>query len=213
MNESPDPDARLRPPLEALAARDGDIARALAACGLPPRREMPGGFAGLVRAIVAQQVSAQAARAIMARLHAGLPDLTPEAILGLDIESARALGLSRPKLAYLQGLAAAVADGALDLDALAQAPDDSVLARLTAFKGVGRWTAESYLLFALERPDVFPAQDLALQEAARRLKGLPTRPDTARLRDLAEAWRPWRSAAARFLWHIYRHPGVPTPEG
>jgi len=213
MNETPEPDERLRPALEALAGRDRDIARALDACGLPPRREMPGGFAGLVRAIVAQQVSAKAARAIMARLRAGVPELTPAAIRELDADSARALGLSRPKLGYLQGLAAAVADGALDLDALAEAPDDAVMERLTAFKGVGRWTAESYLLFALARPDVFPAQDLALQEAARRLKGLPARPDTAALRDLAEGWRPWRSAAARFLWHIYRHPGVPDAAG
>mgnify|MGYP006421828427 CR=1 FL=1 len=213
MNETPEPDTDLQPALDALAARDADIARALDTCGLPPRREMPGGFAGLARAIVAQQVSAQAARAIMGRLTTALPALTPEAILDLDAEQARAVGLSRPKLGYLQGLARAVAAGDLDFDALAAESDEAVMTRLTAFKGVGRWTAESFLLFGLRRPDVFPAQDLALQHAARRLKALPARPDAAHLRDLAEAWRPWRSAAARFLWHIYRHPGLPESDG
>jgi len=201
------PDESLRPALEALAARDPHVARAYEACGLPPVRRHPPDFGGLVRIIAAQQVSAHAARAIIARLDAALGELTPAAMLGLDEDSARTIGLSRQKLRYARGLAEAIQAGELDFDDLARAPDEEVMARLTACKGVGRWTAEIFLLFALQRPDVFPAQDLALQVAAQRLKGLAERPSAAGLREVAEDWRPYRSAAARFLWHLYRHPG------
>ncbi len=206
------PDESLRPALEALAARDPHVARGYAACGLPPARRHPPDFGGLVRIIAAQQVSAQAARAIIARLDAALGGITPEAMLALDEDAARAIGLSRQKVRYARGLAEAVRAGELDFEGLARAPDDEVMARLTACKGVGRWTAEIFLLFALQRPDVFPAQDLALQVAAQRLKGLPERPSATGLREVAEDWRPYRSAAARFLWHLYRHPGAPTAE-
>jgi len=106
-----------------------------------------------------------------------------------------------------------VAGGALDLDGLAGRDDDAALAALTALKGIGRWTAEIYLLFALERPDVWPAGDLALCVAAQHLKRLDARPDEASMRALGEGWRPHRSAAARFLWHLYRHPGVALGAG
>src|SRR5690606_3713842 len=109
---------------------------------------------------------------------------------------------------YGRGLAHALTSGALDLEALEQMADEEAIAALIGLKGIGRWTAEIYLLFALERPDVFPADDLAVAVAAQRLKGLETRPSGRSLRAMAEAWRPHRSAAARFLWHYYRHPGV-----
>jgi DNA-3-methyladenine glycosylase II len=209
MIEESAPDTELKPPLETLAERDADIAEAYRNCGLPPMRRRSGDFGGLVRTIAAQQVSASAAKAIIERLESALPDLTPRAVAALDLDGARAIGLSRQKHGYIQGIAHAVLNGELDFDALARADDETVMAELTALKGVGRWTAESFLLFGLRRPDVFPAQDLALQMAAKRLKGLAERPSAPALREIADPWRPHRSAAARFLWHIYRHPGAP----
>jgi DNA-3-methyladenine glycosylase II len=209
MSEDAAPDESLRPALDALAERDADIASAYEACGLPKQRRRSPDFAGLVRTVAAQQVSNSAAAAIIGRLEAALPDLRPETAAAIDLDTAREIGLSRQKLTYIQGIARAVLDGRLNFARLAEADDDTVMAELTALKGVGRWTAEAFLLFGLQRPDVFPAQDLALQVAAKRLKQLPERPTAPALREIAEAWRPYRSAAARFLWHYYRHPGVP----
>lgn len=209
----PPPDERLRPALEALARRDRDIARAYAACGLPARRRHEADFAGLLRIVVAQQVSAHAARAILGRLDAACRPLAPAAFLALGDDDLRAVGLSRQKMRYGRLIAEAAAEGRLDFGRLAAADDAAAMAELQAIKGIGRWTAEIFLLFALERPDVFPAQDLALQVAGQRLKGLAARPGARELRALAEAWRPARSAAARFLWHVYRHPGAPTGGG
>lgn len=210
MHENHHPDERLRPALETLAARDAELARAYAACGLPAHRRQDPSFAGLVRIIAAQQLSNKAAAAIVARLQDAETPLTPEGARELSDDDARRFGLSRPKLRYIRGIAEAVGTGELDFARLAEADDDAVLRQLTALKGVGQWTAEIFLLFALERPDVFPAQDLALQAAGQRLKGLETRPDAGALRDIAEGWRPHRSAAARFLWHLYRHPEAPV---
>lgn len=202
------PDESLRPALEALAERDRDIAAAYAACGLPPVRSAPKGFAGLIHTIVGQQVSAAAARAILTRLEAAVRPMTPQALLKLDDEALRRVGLSRPKVRYCRSLAEDLASGRLDLAEVHALDDAAAIARITRVKGLGRWSAECYLLFALERPDVWPADDLAVQAAVQRLKGLEARP-TAKVMDrLAEPWRPYRSAAARFLWHYYRHPGL-----
>lgn len=209
MHDTPPPDEELRPALEALAEADADIARAYAHCGLPAVRRVQPGFAGLVRAIAGQQLSAKVAAVIQARLENALTEVTPASVLSLDESAAREIGLSGAKLRYMRGIAEAVESGRLSFEALADMPDDEAIAQLTALKGVGVWTAEIFLLFALRRPDVFPAQDLALQVAGQRLKGLPDRPDPATLRAVAEPWRPYRSTAARFLWHIYRHPGMP----
>lgn len=209
MPPRPRPDECLRPPLEALAARDPDIARHYAACGLPPRRRRPLGFAGLLQIILAQQVSAHAARAIIARLGAAARPLTPRRFLALDDADLRRIGLSRQKVRYGRALAGDVLAGRIDLRGLVRLEDETAIAHLVRAQGVGRWTAEIYLLFALARPDVWPADDLAVQTAAQRLKGLAARPGRAEMVQLAEPWRPYRSAAARFLWHLYRHPGVP----
>ena len=203
------PDRTLRAALEALAARDPDVARHYAACGLPPVRRRRPGFAGLLHIIVAQQVSAASAAAIIARLDAAVRPLDPGGFLALDDAALRAIGLSRQKMRYGRALAEDVAGGRIDLRALARMDDDGAIAHLTRAKGIGRWTAEIYLLFALGRPDVWPAGDLAVQVAAQRLKGLAARPGREDMIALAEPWRPYRSAAARFLWHIYRHPGMP----
>jgi DNA-3-methyladenine glycosylase II len=118
------------------------------------------------------------------------------------------VGLSRQKMRYSRGLAEDLTGGRLDLGMLEALDDGAAIEQLTKVKGLGRWSAECYLLFALMRPDVWPADDLAVQAAAQRLKDLPARPTSKEMDALAEPWRPYRSAAARFLWHFYRHPGV-----
>ncbi len=208
MNQAPPPDQSLKPALDALASRDGDIARAYAVCGLPPVRRSPTGFEGLLHIVVCQQVSAAAGRAIMTRMEAACPTMAAEAFVKLDDAALRAVGLSRQKMRYSRGLAEDLMSGRLDLEALEALDDDVAIEQLTQVKGLGRWSAECYLLFALMRPDVWPADDLAVQAAAQRLKDLPARPTSKEMDVIAEPWRPYRSAAARFLWHIYRHPGV-----
>lgn len=203
------PDTSLRPALEALAALDADMARAYEMCGLPPKRRRPEGFAGLAHIIAAQQVSAHAARAIIERLEAAADPLEPRTVHALGESGLRAAGLSGPKARYVLGLADDVLAGRIDFAALKRMDDAAAVEHLVQAKGVGRWSAEIYLLFALRRPDVWPAADLAVQEAMKRLKRLRTRPDEERTRKLAKRWSPHRSAAARFLWHFYHHPGIP----
>lgn len=182
-----------------LAARDAGLARAYARCGVPPLRRRADGFGTLLQAVVGQQVSTASAAAIWARMEAA--GLTrPEAVAAADEEALRAVGLSRPKMRYARGIAAA----GLDFAALRALPDAEVLARLVALPGVGPWTAEIYALTALGRRDVLPPGDLALQEAARMLYGLEARPDAAGLREMARRWSPWRAVAARLLWAWYR---------
>lgn len=199
--------------MEALAAADPDIAEAYADCGLPPVRASAPGFAGLMRMIAGQQVSVQSAAAIIQRLEARVDPLTPERFLEAGDDDLKAVGLSRPKMRYGRLLAEAIAGGALDIDGLDGLQDDDAIAALTSVKGIGPWTAEIYLLFALGRPDIWPVGDLALCIAAQHLKKLDTRPGAKAMTTLGEAWRPHRSTAARFLWHLYRHPGVALGRG
>ncbi|EAQ01449.1 probable 3-methyladenine DNA glycosylase/8-oxoguanine DNA glycosylase [Pseudooceanicola batsensis HTCC2597] len=164
----------------------------------PPLRRRTAGFATLFQAIVGQQVSTASAAAIWARLEmAGLAD--PAALRAAGEEGLRAAGLSRPKIRY----ALALADAAPDLDALNALSDEAAVRELTQLPGIGRWTAEIYLLTALGRPDVLPAGDLALQEAARILYHLEDRPQERAFRRMGEAWSPWRAVAARYLWELY----------
>ncbi len=191
--------------LAALAKQDDDVAEWLARIGKPAPRIRTQGFEGFLRAIVSQQVSIAAASGIWKRLEAGLGEVRAERLLEFDADALRAFGLSRQKALYARGLAEAVVSGDLDFDVLHAAPDEDAIATITRLKGLGRWSAEIYLLFALQRTDVWPANDLALQEAMRVLKNLRDRPDEKKLRKLGEAWRPHRSAGALFLWHVYHH--------
>lgn len=209
MNAVTPRDQSLRKPLARLAEADADIARALAEVGLPRKRAHDPSFAGLLRILVAQQISAAAARNIIGRLEVAASPLTPETFLALGDGDARAIGLSGQKVRYGRALANAIADGALDLGGLDKLEDEAAISALVGIKGIGQWTAEVYLLFALRRPDVWPAGDLAIRSAVQRLRGLEERPSIAKARGEGEAWRPHRSAAARFLWHYYSHPGVP----
>lgn len=182
-----------------LAAREERFARALALTGPLPLRRGKAGFGALLSAIVSQQVSVASANAIWARMQAaGLCDAERMAVA--SAEELRAVGLSRQKARYGQALAAA----GIDFDALGDAPDDQVIAVLTAVPGIGRWTAEIYAMFALGRADVFAPGDLALQEAAKVLFGLDARPSERAMRAMAEDWSPWRAVAARLLWAYYR---------
>ena len=202
------PDRTLAPALEELARRDHHIGAAYGAVGLPRRRRQPRGFTGLLRIVMAQQLSVHAAKAIIERLDAAT-GCDPARLAAASDSELRALGMSREKIGYGRELAAAVTGGTLNFRRLHRMDDAAAVAALTEIKGIGRWTAEIYLLFALGRADIMPAGDLAICAAVQRLKKLRKRPDEKRMRHIAEAWRPHRSAAARFLWHYYAHPGVP----
>lgn len=198
----------VRDSLDALAERDADIAGALKSVGYPEPRNREPGFGALLNIIAGQQVSTHAATAIRNRLIAAVDPLTPENFLAASDETLRAVGLSRRKIEYGRGIAEEMQTGRLDAEALSTASDDEVVAALTALRGLGRWSAEIYMLFALRRADVWPAEDLAIQEALRRLKGLEERPLRAQSEPIVESWRPWRGVAALFLWHYYK--GVPV---
>jgi DNA-3-methyladenine glycosylase II len=191
--------------MAALIRADPDFAPILERAGPLPWRTRTPGFPGLLQAIVAQMISNQAAAAIWGRLRALPGALRPEGLLLLSDEDLRAAGLSRPKVAHARVLAAAFVDGTLSAGALEAMDDDAVVARIASIKGLGTWTAEIYLLFALQRLDVFPAGDIALAAAVAQLKGMAARPDPKTLRVMAETWRPGRSLAARLLWHHWRH--------
>ncbi|WP_158600801.1 DNA-3-methyladenine glycosylase family protein [Teichococcus wenyumeiae] len=194
-----------RPGIEALCALDPDFACIEPAAGPLPWRWRPRGFAGLVRTVLGQQISNQAAEAIWRRFAALPGALEPAGALGLTDEQFRAAGLSRPKVAHLRSLAAAALDGTLRLDTLGSMEDAEAVAHLAAQRGLGPWTAQVHLLFAEARPDVFPHGDVALAAALAHLKGLPERPSPRALTLMAEGWSPWRSLAARLLWHHWRH--------
>ncbi|MFN2323449.1 MAG: DNA-3-methyladenine glycosylase [Trueperaceae bacterium] len=179
------------------------MATVAARWGPPPFWRHPEGFAGLVHGILAQQVSLESAAAAFGKLEAVLGRLEPDAFRMLDDASLRAIGFSRPKAAYARGLAEAIAAGSLDLDALTAAPDDEVRRSLLRMRGIGRWTADVYLLFSLQRADAWPSGDLALAIAVQELWGHSERPGWDELDALAERWRPHRAVAARFLWHDY----------
>jgi DNA-3-methyladenine glycosylase II len=191
--------------LEHLGKADRDFARAIDEIGPPPPRGRPASFMALLHVIVAQQVSTHAAKAISARLDDALEAPIPEAFLKLSDADLRAVGFSRQKVVYGRDLAAAFADGRISLPKLRRQSDDAVIAAITSVKGLGTWSAEVFLLFNFRRPDVMPAQDLALLVAAQRLKRLKERPTPKELRAIAEPWSPYRSYAARMLWHYYRN--------
>ncbi len=186
-----------------LADRDHDLARVVSDHGAPPRWARDPGFATLALLILEQQVSLASARATYARLEAACAGVGPEPVLALGDDGMRSVGLSRQKARYVRLLAEAVAGGALDVDRLAGLGDDGVRVELTRITGIGDWTADIYLLTALQRPDVWPAKDLALQVAAHEIKGLDARPDHTALAEIGEPWRPYRAVAARILWHYY----------
>jgi DNA-3-methyladenine glycosylase II len=194
---------QLRDSLDAIAVLEPGFAAALARVGYPlPRMRAPG-YETLLRTIVGQQVSVAAAAAVWRKLEAELGEgCAPDQLLSRDFDALRACGLSRQKQGYARSLAELVTSGQIDLHALPE-DDEEAIALLTQIKGIGRWSAEIYLLFAEGRPDVWPAGDLAVQIEVGRILGLPERPSERQTRALAEAWRPHRGAAAIMAWHHY----------
>ena len=194
--------------LDAIAANDSRISRALELAGYPEPRLRPRGYATLLRTIVGQQVSVAAAASVWRKLEAQLgEEMAPEALLASEFDDLRACGLSRQKQGYARSLCELVVTGALDLENL-PADDEEAIADLVRIKGIGRWSAEIYLLFAEGRPDVWPAGDLAVQAGLHKLLGLDERPSEKETRALAEEWRPHRGSAAIFTWHVYNNPAL-----
>lgn len=197
------PAQQLHAALDSLAAIEPGIAAALAVTGYPDERLREPGYATLLRTIVGQQVSVAAAGSVWNKLEALLgADCPPERLIAQDFDALRGCGLSRQKQGYARSLAELVLSGDLPLDAL-PADDEEAIAYLTRVKGIGRWSAEIYLLFAEGRSDIWPAGDLAVQEGVGRLLKMETRPSEKEIRVIAERWRPHRGAAAIFTWHIY----------
>lgn len=191
-------DADLAEGAAHLAAVCPIWAKVLPEIGAIPLRRREGGFKAILGAVISQQLSVASANAISAKVAAAGLD-QPQTILTASDEAMRACGLSGQKMRYLRGIAAA----GIDFDALPTLPDEEVIETLVALPGIGRWTAEIYLMFALGRADAFAPDDLALQEAARVMYGLPERPRGKALAELALPWQPWRSVAARGLWAYY----------
>ena len=185
-------------------SRDPILGRLLEKYGPPPLWDRPPGFPTLLHIILEQQVSIASARACFDKLGVHLGgSITPDSVHALDDPQLRSMGFSRQKAAYARHLAGAIRDGHLDLDSLRRLSDDDVRKELTKIKGVGRWTSDIYLLMALLRPDVMPRGDIALHEAYRRLSDMGSRPSADEFLEAAERWTPFRSVAARMLWHFY----------
>ena len=193
----------IRKHVEALAEREPAFAKVVEKFGIPEPRKSERGAQTLLRTIVGQQVSVAAARSMWAKLEAAFgspPDLAK--LLAATDEEMRAAGMSRQKAGYIRSLAGLVLSGELDLENLPE-DDEEAIALLTKIKGIGRWSAEIYLLFAEGRADVFPAGDLAVLVEIGRLLGLPEKPNEKQLRELAGPWSPYRGAAAILAWHSY----------
>jgi DNA-3-methyladenine glycosylase II len=186
-----------------LSRRDPHLAAVVARHGAPPLWDRPPGFVTLVQIILEQQVSLASGRAAYARLDTVADGVSPERIARLEDTALRKAGLTRQKASYIRGLAQAIVAGEFDPDSLANLDDDTARATLVKLRGIGAWTADIYLLMALGRADIWPADDLALLAAIREVKRMRSLPSPGRVSRITGAWRPWRAVAARVLWHHY----------
>lgn len=199
---------QIRSGLDAIASRDDRIARELERIGYPEPRLRDRGYKTLLRTIVGQQVSVAAATSMWNKLEAELgADFTPACLLKRDFDTLRACGLSRQKQGYARSLCELVDAGELDFHALPD-DDEEAIAELTRIKGIGRWSAEIYLLFAEGRADIWPAGDLAVQEGIKRLLELDERPKEKEARAIGDQWSPNRGPMAVFTWHFYANPAL-----
>lgn len=190
--------------LQFLAAQDADLAKVVTLHGPPNLRSQPPGFQTVLKTILGQQVSRSSAASTYQRLCDAIGPPEPASFLALDDDALRTIGFSRQKSRYGRELATALVEGRLDLDNLALCTDEDVRAALTALPGIGPWSAEIYLLFALRRTDAWPASDLGVIVGAQKVKNLTTRPSRQELDAMAEPWRPWRGLATFILWHGYQ---------
>jgi len=192
--------AQLAKAVKALARQCEIMKAAHAYVGVPEWRVRMGGYAGLARIIAFQQLSTKAAGTIWGRVEVLLGKVTPATVLTADIDALRACGLSRPKISHLRSIATAIEEGSLNLKRVARSSDDDARTELTAVKGIGPWTADVYLMFALGRWDVFPHADIGLSEAYRMISGQRKRHPPKRFLKTGERWRPYRGVAAHLLW-------------
>jgi len=189
--------------LNWLAEQDKDLGRVLSRFGPPPMWDREPGFATLIQIILEQQVSLASAKAAFLRLGQAVPQISATEFLKLDDRQLKQIGFSRQKIRYARILAQKVVTEQVHLGQLSTRSDDEVRDELQKITGIGRWTADIYLLMALRRPDIWPAGDLALIRAAQEVKKLQNRPSTEEFAQLGEKWKPWRAVAARILWHYY----------
>ncbi|RQO29654.1 DNA-3-methyladenine glycosylase 2 family protein [Taibaiella sp. KBW10] len=188
---------------DTLSARDEGLAMIIKTYGYPPMWTRPNTYETLVHIILEQQVSLASALAALHQLRQETRGITPAAILALSDETMRACYVSRQKMSYIRILARAIAEGDLDLDALTVCADEDIRAQLIRLKGIGHWTIDVYLMFVLQRADIFPFGDLAAVNALKRLKQLPKETPRAALPDMIQHWRPYRTVATMILWHHY----------
>jgi len=200
MNET-----NIKTALDALARVDSDVASILITTGYPAPRIRPAGFETFLNTIVSQQISTKAAATIWQRVCDLMTNITPNGLLALDGKQLREAGLSQRKMEYAQGLAKAIVSGQFSHDALAKLDDEQAIEEIIRLRGFGRWSAEIYLIFSLQREDVLPADDLILLTSLQRLKGLSERPTPEVARKSIEHWKPYRSAGSLFLWHINQY--------
>jgi DNA-3-methyladenine glycosylase II len=186
-----------------LSMKDSALSDVVSRWGCPPFWTHVPGFPGIVVAILAQQVSLESAQAVFTKLEHAIGSVNPEEFLSLGNETLRALGFSRQKASYVRGLAHGIIAGKFDLAALASMANDDARKSLTELRGIGAWTADTYLLFSLRRMDAWPSGDLALAKAIQDLRGLATTPCSEEVDRMADYWKPWRAVAARILWHHY----------
>ena len=187
----------------SLAEADEHLALVHRTYGTPPLWDRPTGFGTLLQIILEQQVSLASAKACFDKLAAHLGEVTPEGLLTLNNLELKTIGFSRQKAAYARHLSEAVVEQRIDLTGLHSLPDAEVKIELIKLNGIGEWTSDIYLLMAMLRPDVMPRGDIALHEAYKRLTSADKRPDSQSFIEMAEKWRPFRSVAARLLWHFY----------
>ena len=198
----------LQSELDAVAAKDARLKKELARIGYPEPRVRPRGYKTMLRTIVGQQVSVAAANSMWGKLETELGEMfTTSCLLKRDFDTLRACGLSRQKQGYARSLCELVEAGAVNFDALPN-DDEDAIDELTQIKGIGRWSAEIYLMFAEGRTDIWPAGDLAVQEGVKRLLVLDERPKEKECRALGDTWSPHRSSMALFTWHFYANPAL-----
>jgi len=193
----------IRHALDHLADKDPIVKQAIADHGYPPPRVREQGFAALVSIIISQQVSTKAAAAIEQRFWQCMGAKTHQAILNAPPKIFQNAGLSRPKQAYVLSLAELIENGEFDPEQLHQMPDNEAIDYLTQLRGFGVWTAKIYLMFSLNRPDIFPEQDLALIKGLQVLYGLAERPSFEQAAELVEHWQPYRTSGSLLIWHCY----------
>ena len=189
--------------ISELSNHDEDLAKIVSKWGNPPFWTHPEGFSGIVLAILSQQVSLESAQAAYSKLENSVGSINPEEFLSLDDKELLAIGFSRQKASYARGIAQEIIAGELDLVDLEGLDNDQARNRLMELRGIGPWTADTYLLFALRRSDAWPSGDLALEKAVQEMRGLSTIPSSEEVDRIADQWRPWRAVAARILWHSY----------